>query len=906
MTCDETEDLLLDFVERTLEPAQTAAVQQHLDGCAACRVRLRETRDIVGALSHLRQQPSAVDDTLAPPPSRHEPPTLLGKRIADFEIISELGRGGMGVVYRARQISLNRDVALKILPAGLIQGDAGIRRFQREAQAAARLHHTNIVAVYSQAEHDGLLFYAMERIDGVSLDVALRDPESWLAPETETSRADDASHASITRHRRDFRRLARVFGEVADALDHAHRQGILHRDIKPQNLLLGGDGKLHITDFGLARIFDEPAVTVTGEMVGTPAYMAPEQLEGDRHKISARTDIYALGVTLYETLTGRRPFEGANRAQVTARIMTREPTSPRRLNRHIPLDLETICLRALEKNPARRYPTAGDMATDLRRFADDVPILSRRVGPIERAFKWVRRHPAATTVIALSAALLLAIAGLGWQSVRERHRRANQDVAKVFEKLAYDNYQIAGDAFDVLNRAARAGADPVPLRTTRALAHLMDDRGAAIRILKDLLAEHPDELDAGYLLAWALRLDDQFTEQLRWVDRADRAGGPRTAAGHFFRAQALVRHRPDDAANSYRRAIELQPRNTQAMLHLARAFNYWMYQNRSNARFTEQVQLLQSACTLQIDKAYPRYLLSIAYRRSAEVCTDAGDHETAEQRFQLALQAARDAQRAEPDSSRGYAAEAEYWDSRGDVEQAIRAWDNTFRRIERRNYLSELFEYRWRACYWSGRYDRALADLAELAKVCPETDPKRFWTSSLFPALVHADAGREDEALRAARRAVEMDPSSPRALISSVCALLLLGHGDEIAGLVERTRGSLDYSKSLSTDVDAPQTEVTVRAWTDAVRAQRAAPHRTLATQPADRRRAAPIWVAAGVHLLSSGQRDAALDWLRQAERAGDDEDFCYLARVILVRAERDANWPLRRAGASTRPTPSD
>ena len=337
-----------------------------------------------------------------------------GRRLGDFEILRELGRGGMGIVYEARQVSLDRKVALKVLAGSLGLTPTAVVRFRREAAAAAKLHHTNIVPVYTIGEHDGTHFYVMELIDGPSLNhviAALRRearpadghegtagsgsssssaeaelPDwgeltaslgagSWPAPAPADATADDpvvpgegSSTLGLESDR--FDTIARIIAEVAEALDYAHQQGVIHRDIKPSNLLASKDGRLSVNDFGLARMLEQPGMTMTGEFVGSPLYMSPEQITAGRVPVDHRTDIYSLGATLYETLTLTPPYRGERRDQILAQILHKDPLPPRRLNRKIPVDLETICLKAMEKDPDRRYQTAGQFAEDLRRYVN--------------------------------------------------------------------------------------------------------------------------------------------------------------------------------------------------------------------------------------------------------------------------------------------------------------------------------------------------------------------------------------------------------------------------------------------------------------------------------------------------------------------------------------------------------
>jgi len=329
-----------------------------------------------------------------------------GKRLGDFEIIRELGRGGMGVVYEALQISLKRKVALKVLSAGLGLTPKAVQRFRREAEAAAKLHHTNIVPVYATGEQGGTHFYAMELIEGPSLDQVVRQikasggrqppdtashpgADAPRSPELETtgpyvsesSKMQALSTSSLSSVSRYFDTVGRMIAEVAYALEYAHQQGIIHRDIKPSNLLLSPAHRLSVNDFGLARMLEQPGMTMTGEFVGTPAYMSPEQITAGRTPLDHRTDIYSLGATLYELLTLHPPFLGERRDQLLAQILPKEPKAPRKMSPRVPVDLETICLKAMEKDPDRRYQTAGELAEDLRRYVNRFAISARRPGP---------------------------------------------------------------------------------------------------------------------------------------------------------------------------------------------------------------------------------------------------------------------------------------------------------------------------------------------------------------------------------------------------------------------------------------------------------------------------------------------------------------------------------------------
>jgi WD40 repeat protein len=305
----------------------------------------------------------------------------------DYELLGELARGGMGVIYRARQISLNRVVALKMILAGRLAGDDDVRRFRIEAEATANLDHPGIVPIYEVGEHDGQHYFSMRLVEGASL--AKQAANGPLPP----------------------REAADLLAEMAMAVQHAHEHGLIHRDLKPANILLDAAGRPRITDFGLAKRLDtDPGLTATGQVMGTPSYMAPEQAAGGTAEVGPTADVYALGAILYELLTARPPFRGVSVLDTLAQVRTAEPVAPSRLVRGIPRDLETICLTCLEKAPSRRYPTAQALADDLRSFLDHRPIGARPVGRIGRFRRWCQRNPSVAFAAASASALLILLA----------------------------------------------------------------------------------------------------------------------------------------------------------------------------------------------------------------------------------------------------------------------------------------------------------------------------------------------------------------------------------------------------------------------------------------------------------------------------------------------------------------
>ncbi|MBU0618413.1 MAG: protein kinase, partial [Planctomycetes bacterium] len=702
MTCETVAELLLDYAEGELTPEQARSVREHLDRCRGCAAKYRETRALLGDLGAAR----SVQQTRNSGQSRTQPvqPAALEKhaRLGDFEILEELGRGGMGVVYRARQLSLNRIVALKLLSTGLVQSERAITRFMREAQAAARLHHTNIVPIYAQGQEGDYFYYAMELVEGESLDQVLRREMQASVGEAQTVKLrDPQARAGVTRplssatallrsamstarlsriaHRlgpsRDLKRVVRLVAGVAEGLHHAHEQGVVHRDIKPQNLLLGPDDELHITDFGLARMLDEPGLTRSTEMVGTPAYMAPEQITGPNTAIDRRTDVYALGVTMYVMLTLRRPFQGEAYEQTIHQILSREPRPPRKIDPRIPVDLETICLRAMEKEPQRRFPTAGEMARDLRRWAEGFAIASRPIGPIAKTIRWARRNPARASAVGTASLLAVLIPLAAFFSIKTGEAQLD----RAWNTLR-DDYRESGRALAELGWGSRLPGLRNRRAYVEAFAHIRDGPEKSVERLERLLAGSPDDVDAHYLLAFAFMglSYTQGTERLgdaqRHIAVADQLDAEPSAAGWFFRGQALLPSSPEEAVDSFNRAIEQAGEEgftfAQAMLHQGRALNQLMYSWRDNRHYGLAKTRLESAASLQPGKPYPHYLLSITHLLAAEIYLSEKDEEdqeveAAEVAYGKSLEQALDAQRADPGSARGYAAEAGYYESRG-------------------------------------------------------------------------------------------------------------------------------------------------------------------------------------------------------------------------------------------------
>lgn len=447
MSVDQLGDLLLRW-EELHEQGQTITPEELCRDCPELLPKLQHHIQALKAMTralHERAQSTIASDHAAlPMPAARTGPSLA---VPGYEIVGELGRGGMGVVYKARQISLNRFVALKMILSGAHAGSMQRERFRREAEAAAHLKHPNIVQVYEVGEHDRHPYCALEYVEGRPLNEVIREG----APPMEWSAA--------------------IVEELARAVDYAHRRGIVHRDLKPGNILLEKvdsrqntvdrsptktDGSsqdrssIHagycllstvyfpkITDFGLAKRLDEKdSHTRTGDILGTPSYMAPEQAAGKSKEIGPPADIYALGAILYELMCGVPPFEGQNTWDTVSKVINQDPVPPSRRKTQVPRDLETICLKCLHKEPARRYGTGLALAEDLHRYLNGEPIEARPVGQLERGVMWGRRRPGLSTLLGACAALLLALLIGGWTAAL-RQAQSN----RALEQVNHANHQ---------------------------------------------------------------------------------------------------------------------------------------------------------------------------------------------------------------------------------------------------------------------------------------------------------------------------------------------------------------------------------------------------------------------------------------------------------------------------------
>jgi serine/threonine protein kinase/TolB-like protein/Flp pilus assembly protein TadD len=426
---------------------------------------------------------------------------LLGE-LGDYELLEEVGRGGQGVVFRARQKSLNRTVALKVISLGQWASKAHLKRFRLEAEAAARLEHPGIVPIHEVGERDGQCYFSMKFVEGGQLDEVVR-----RAPMS-------------------IRQAVELIVKVARIVHYAHDHGILHRDIKPGNILLDQKGEPHLTDFGLARLVEsESNVTHTLEVLGTPSYMAPEQAVGNNAAVSSPTDVYGIGAVLYQLLTGQPPFAGGTTYETIKLLLEAEPRQPRLLNPKIDRDLSTICLKCLEKDPKRRYSSALALAEDLERWLKHEPIQARRTGIVARSRKWVRRNPSIAVMAAMLLALAVPLGVIIWKSEFPLQPVTTGIAVLPFENLSEQRESGAfadGVQDDILTKLAKIGDLKVISRTS-----VMEYRG------KRNMRQIGNELRVSHVLEGSVRrtgarlhmntqLIDTRTDTHIWAEQYDR------------------------------------------------------------------------------------------------------------------------------------------------------------------------------------------------------------------------------------------------------------------------------------------------------------------------------------------------------------------------------------------------
>jgi serine/threonine protein kinase len=643
-----TEEELESFLQSALDPSRCENIATHIEHCASCQELLERITThplapgpvkesgledaawIARVLERVKgkgpRPPIAID--LDRPENAWDIPAALdvdryrgtthGSSRADsapggfpeiqgFQIKREIGRGGMGVVYEAEQENLSRRVALKILPAAAAQDPERIRRFEHEATAAGRLHHTNIVPVFGVGQSGGHHYYVMQYIDGLGLDLVIDVLRS------SQQKAESGSHAEVNKvvqnaglvttaigtpvlGRSHFQHIARIGLQGAEAVDYAHNQGVLHRDIKPSNLLLDDRGNVWVADFGLARTTETSDLTHSGQVLGTLRYMAPERF---RRQCDVRADIYSLGLTLYELVALQPAFPQTEHLELIERIQLADPRPLRTFDRRIPRDLETIIHKAIAHEPAGRYATAAVLADDLRRFLHDEPVLARRIGPLGLSTRWAKRHPWQTISAGLFIAALATVAGISHshnvqlraevartQATEARSRRNYKEARSTIEAMLarlhdkrvegvprlldlrrdlrsdalgfYDRILVEAESADPLVRGDTAGAlndASIVLIQARRYAEADEMLVRSLRIVNTLRSEKPDDIEYIDLQAESLI---KRSSCLRALEKYDEAGS--TASQAIGLTEKMVAARPGEVGPMELQAVALQAR----------------------------------------------------------------------------------------------------------------------------------------------------------------------------------------------------------------------------------------------------------------------------------------------------------------------------------------------------------
>jgi serine/threonine protein kinase len=839
------------------------------------------------------------------------------RRLGDFEIVREIGRGGMGVVYEARQVSLNRKVALKVLSGGLGLTPKAVQRFRREAEAAAKLHHTYIVPVYATGEQVGTHFYAMELIDGPSLDHVIRQmrqakqsatssgepgrASAGSAPSPasppgadatplanleatgpyvgESSMTSALTRSSLSSDGHYFDTVARMIAEVADALDYAHTNGVVHRDMKPSNLLLSPAGRLSVNDSGLARMLEQPGMTLTGEFVGTPRYMSPEQITAGRTPLDHRTDIYSLGATLYELLTLHAPFSGERRDQVLAQILHKEPKPPRKVNPKVPVDLETICLKAMEKDPDRRYQTAGGMAEDLRRYVNRFAIAARRAGPAERLRKWAKRHPgltvgAALTILAGSIAAFFAFQA--WRARQDkiaseaaaRQQLLQEKMQQALQNVLQGDFSSADDAIDA---AGRLGAPEEWMQWRRGqIAYHRSDFEKAVELLESAVAKMPDNVAARCLLASAY-LWTNSEGAFQTIARFDSLV-PKTPEDYLYKGLIESYFDPIQGLKTLDEAIA---RHSSLIAHVtratARARFAWLTGNLTGIQQAMQDAaaakgIFQGSPAALGGSVYVHHYAALLFEQSRKI----------EQR-DAALRSARedaDQLKAFPDLPSAVYHRGVFLADCGFVNEALEVFEGSFRRkqtVSRQNanYAWLLFE--------RGESEKAAEIIEHFVPAGIERDGTLAFVVAELP-----------DGPRRARKICEAISGEPAELVTILhCSVLhYLGEKDAACDLIRRFRPRLErYPQSLMT-LYRNQIEYLKNP-------DEAAAEKWLATAGLFRSLKGYMHPFIGLTRLGEGNRAAARRQFEAGHLLRDPYyPACHLNRAFLARMDQDPAWP--------------
>ena len=694
--------------------------------CSACLLESglfsEDDEEAISCESAANSRPMYYNDQAARP----------ARRLADFgdyELLEEMGRGGQGIVYRARQKSLNRTVALKIVGLGQWATETHLKRFHLEAEAAASLDHPCIVPIYEIGERDGSCYFSMKLIEGEPLDVGVgrKQNSQWAA---------------------------NLIARLARTVHYAHERGVLHRDIKPGNILVNAEGQPYLTDFGLARLVETTdSVTRTRETLGTPSYMAPEQADGQTDRITNATDVYGLGTVLYHLLTGHPPFAGGTAYQTIRLLLETEPRHPRLWNPKLDRDLSTICLKCLEKDPQRRYPTALALAEDLERWLKHEPIQARHIRMFARGWKWVRRNPAVAGLLASLVALATAIGVIMWKSELFRSPPATGIAVLPFENLSPQKEDASladGVQDDILTKLAKVAGLKVISRTS-----VIEYRG------KRNIRQIGEALRVSHVLEGSVRktgarvhmnaqLIDTRTDTHVWAEQYD------FDLNDLFVIQSEIAKKIAGQLNAKISAAESlaieQPITVDltAFDLFARAKNLLLWVSSTtggDAKLLQAVDLLNQAVAR--DPAFFQAYCELAYAHDL-LYFFRSDHTPA--RLALAEEAIKTASRLRPDSGEAHLAEAEnlyrghlnYKAALAELEIAGQKLSNNARVFEMKGYIQRR----------QGRWEESTRNLERAL----DLDPRNFFALRQI-AISYGHLRRYTEAASALDRAIAVEPN---------------------------------------------------------------------------------------------------------------------------------------------------
>ncbi|MEM1026536.1 MAG: protein kinase [Planctomycetota bacterium] len=884
------------------EPERDALVAEACAGHPALAARVRSLLTAHAASASFL----AVSDDTPAGGSTEPAPTMIqpqpGVRLGDFRIEALIGSGGMAQVFRATQQSLGRTVALKVMPPHLHLSPRNAARFEREVQAAARVHHTNLVGVYAAGHERGLRYYAMELIEGPTLGGVLRRLRVKPILELRLSQAvtgpdaipDNSSPsepsgdltilaaivASLSNNY--FDRIAEQIAAVSEAVHEAHEQGVLHRDIKPSNLLYSREGRLHLGDFGLAKLMDEPGLTQTGDTVGTPYYMAPEQLATQDRPTDRRTDVYALGATLYEMLTLLPPYPGQRREQVLAKIARDEPRPPRRINPSVPRDLETIALKALARRPRDRYGTAAELAEDLRRFTQRHAITARRPWLLTRGLKLAQRHPA--TAAALAVALILASSSAylaNRASVNAEQRmlaereldQAETQALRVRQTQQEQLFQSAliammqGDrasARDAARRAEQLGATPTRLKLLEAALSLHEaDFTTAVQLCREVVESEPDNITAYALISEAYARRDLRTES-RKARTAALSRPPRSVEEAVLLGRMESYHDLASAERILDRVVKADRAHIVARLIRGAVRSRLAYRTLNPIQAKNAIEDLLLASELLPETSFILSRLLRARLIAASAYSDSGDH------------ALRDLQRQEAailvDRLSQYSGEYEahrwrayYFDQIGDLDQAIREWQS----ID-----DKTIGFLAMTLIRAGRLDEARAACLDYRQRISTSTPDFGYAVAASAQVESRDAYLET--LRFDRLPTMGSSSVHRHLHVLWCLAGLPTKAEEEV----RNRGLSEEAGRIERTQFAFLTgAATAQEYLDAASGSRDA--------------LAEAHAAIGIKALGEGRRLAAREHLLGVLAQRRDFEFVTaLSKAVMAQLDRDSDWP--------------